>query len=100
MGQQVANNRTLHHVMELFTDENGDWYLVSQPQSRPALIKGEYLPIGNKLVYPKKWGRRKAAEVLLNHLVTDTEAVISDSTTRLAKLIKVREGIPTMKDDI
>jgi hypothetical protein len=52
------------------------------------------------LVYPKKWGRRRAAEVLLNHLVKDMEAVISDSTIRLAKLIKVREGIPTMKDDI
>jgi len=100
MGEQVANNRTLHCVMELFTDEKGDYYLVTQPQSRPALIKGEYLPIGNRLVYPKKWGRRKAAEVLITHMIKDMESVIKGATDRLEKLTKVEKGIPTMKDDV
>ena len=100
MGEQVANNRTLHCVMELFTDGNGDYYLVTQPQSRPALIKGEYLPIGNRLVYPKKWGRRKAAELLISHMIGDMESVIKGASTRLEKLTKVQMGIPTMKDDV
>ena len=98
MGEQVANNRTLHHVMEIFISPSGEWSLISQPQSRPALIKGEYLPIGNKLVYPKKWGRKRAAEVLLNHLVTDTTSMLELAKVRLAKLEGLQADVEGWKE--
>ena len=99
MGQQVANNRTLHHVMEIFTNSDGEWYIVSQPQSRPALIKGEYLPVGNKLVYPKKWGRKKAAEILLNHLLDDAHRLLNNTQLRLIKLENLKADVDKWKEE-
>jgi hypothetical protein len=49
-------------------------------------VKKEYLPIGNRLVYPKKWGRKKAAEVLLRALITDSEKVCEKANERLSYL--------------
>ena len=68
----------LHH-------KDGKWYILSEPKS-PGLVKKEYLPIGNRLVYPKKWGRKRAAEVLLNALITDSEKVYEQANQRLEYL--------------
>mgnify|MGYP001051853044 CR=1 FL=1 len=84
MGEQVANNREAQEVMYLHQD-NGKWYILSEPKS-PGLVKGEYLPMGNRLVYPKKWGRKKAAEVLLNHLIKDNELIKELAEERLVYL--------------
>ena len=62
--------------------DKGKWYILSEPKS-PGLVKKEYLPIGNRLVYPKKWGRKKAAEVLLQALITDSERICEKANERL-----------------
>ena len=84
MGEQVANNREVQEVMYLH-EESGKWYILSEPKS-PGLVKKEYLPIGNRLVYPKKWGRKKAAEHLLQHLISDSEKVCEQANQRLEVL--------------
>jgi hypothetical protein len=84
MGEQVANNREMQEVMYLHQDD-GKWYILSEPKS-PGLVKKEYIPIGNRLVYPKKWGRKKAAEVLLGALITDSEKVCEQANQRLEYL--------------
>ena len=84
MGEQVANNREMQEVMYLH-HKDGKWYILSEPKS-PGLVKKEYLPIGNRLVYPKKWGRKRAAEVLLNALITDSEKVYEQANQRLEYL--------------
>ena len=81
MGEQVANNREVQEVMYLHQDD-GKWYILSEPKS-PGLVKKEYLPIGNRLVYPKKWGRKRAAEHLLQHLISDSEKVCEQANKRL-----------------
>lgn len=81
VGQQVANNREMQEVMYLHQDK-GKWYILSEPKS-PGLVKKEYLPIGNRLVYPKKWGRKKAAEVLLQALIQDSERICEKANERL-----------------
>ena len=64
----------MQEVMYLHQDK-GKWYILSEPKS-PGLVKKEYLPIGNRLVYPKKWGRKKAAEVLLHALIADSKKYV------------------------
>jgi len=74
----------MQEVMYLRQD-NGKWYILSEPKS-PGLVKKEYLPIGTRLVYPKKWGRKKAAEVLLEALISDSEKVCETANKRLEVL--------------
>ena len=89
MGEQVANNREMQEVMYLHED-GGKWYILSEPKS-PGLVKKEYIPMGNRLVYPKKWGRKKAAEVLLQHLISDNEKICQTAQARLDVLYKLKE---------
>lgn len=89
MGEQVANNREMQEVMYLHHNE-GKWYILSEPKS-PGLVKKEYIPMGNRLVYPKKWGRKKAAEVLLSHLIDDNEKICQTAKERLEVLYKLKE---------
>lgn len=91
MGEQVANNREMQEVMYLH-QKDGKWYILSEPKSS-GLVKKEYIPIGNRLVYPKKWGRKKAAEVLLQHLIDDNEAVKSMAEKRLEYLYSLKEDV-------
>jgi hypothetical protein len=93
MGNQVANNREMQEVMFLH-EEDGKWYILSEPKS-PGLIKKEYIPIGNRLVYPKKWGRKKAAEVLLNHLVSENEKICAAAQERLTYLTSLKDEVDT-----
>jgi len=91
MGEQVANNREQQEVMYLH-EKDGEWYILSEPKS-PGLVKKEYLPIGNKLVYPKKWGRKKAAEVLLHHLIDDNIKTRDTAEKRLKILNQLWEDV-------
>ena len=91
MGTQVANNREAQEVMYLHQDK-GKWYILSEPKS-PGLVKKEYVPVGNRLVYPKKWGRKKAAEVLLQHMISDNEAVKKMAEERLKYLYTLMEDV-------
>ena len=91
MGEQVANNREMQEVMYLH-HKDGKWYILSEPKS-PGLVKKEYLPIGNRLVYPKKWGRKKAAEVLLNALISDSEKVCEKANERLSYLRTLNDEV-------
>jgi hypothetical protein len=89
MGEQVANNREVQEVMYLH-QKDGEYYILSEPKS-PGLVKKEYIPIGNKLVYPKKWGRKKAAEVLLSHLIDDNIRTKEMAEKRLVVLNRLMD---------
>ena len=95
MGEQVANNRETQEVMHLH-QKDGKWYILSEPKS-PGLVKKEYLPIGNRLVYPKKWGRKKAATVLLNHLIKDNELIKELADKRLVYLNNLSNEVKNWK---
>ena len=91
MSKQVANNREMQEVMFLRL-EKGKWYILSSPKS-PGLIKKEYTPIGNRLVYPKKWGRKRAAEVLLSHQIMENEKIMDVTLDRLEYLKKLEKEV-------
>jgi len=89
MGEQVANNRETQEVMYLH-EKDGVWYILSEPKS-PGLVKKEYIPMGNRLVYPKKWGRKRAAEVLLSSLIEDNERICQVAKEKLEILVKLKK---------
>ena len=95
MGEQVANNKEIQQLMYLKLDK-GKWYILSEPKS-PGLVKKEYLPIGNRLVYPKKWGRKKAANVLLNYLTKDNELMKEQAEERLEYLYNLTNEVNDWK---
>lgn len=77
MGEQVANNREQQNLLYL-KEVDGSWYLLEEPKGA-GLIKKEYIPMGNRLVYPKKWGREKAVEVFLNHMIEQQHKIIKNA---------------------
>jgi hypothetical protein len=95
MGEQVANNRETQEVMYLH-EKDGVWYILSEPKS-PGLVKKEYIPMGNRLVYPKKWGRKRAAEVLLSSLIEDNERICQVAKEKLEILVKLKEEVKDWK---
>ena len=86
MGEQVANNREQQNLLYL-KEVDGEWYLLEEPKGS-GLIKKEYIPMGNRLVYPKKWSREQAVEVFLNHIVEQQHKIIIFNTHSLLESSK------------
>ena len=82
MGKQVANNRAEHH--QLIYNDGGDI------QFRPyglSLIRKEYIPVGNLLIYPATWSKEEAVELFLNHKIDVLETGIDDMNKKLDELL-------------
>jgi len=97
MGKQVAVNTTMHIHIELHEGESGEFTPVIRSE-RSALIKGEYYPIGKSFLFPKKWGVKEGARILLEHLIEDDKRIISSATHRLERLEKSLEKIHKWSD--
>jgi hypothetical protein len=93
MGEQVANNREQQNLLYL-KEVDGEWFLLEEPKGS-GLIKKEYIPMGNRLVYPKKWSREQAVEVFLNHLVEQQHKIINKANEwiRIAEQLGLGEHI-------
>ena len=83
---QIAYNKAPHSTCELFENESGEYYPVCVRIETPGLIRSEYIPIGRRLQYPTKWGRKKAATHLLEFKIEDAKKQIRDAEQELAKL--------------
>ena len=85
-GEQIAYNKTMHGTIQLYENEQGEYYPVVEWDEQPKLVRGEYIPIGNKIQFPKKWGRRYASILLLEHKIGEQKRILADAQTELAKL--------------
>ncbi len=93
MGQQVAFNKAIHITAEVWEDDNGDYYVTNMEDNHLKLIRGEYRPIGNRMFYPKGWGKQKGSLKLLEHLIESDTKVIEQATKRLEKLKRCKDKI-------
>jgi len=84
--QQVAVNRTLHSLASIVESESGELSVIVQPLDGMKLIRGEYLPLGNRLQFPTKWGKQEGAIYLLEHKIAQQEAIIAQASEELEKL--------------
>ena len=85
-GEQIAVNRTAHSVVELHTNSEGEYYAVIEKQDGLKLIRGEYLPLGNRLQFPNKWGNKPAAISLIEHKIGVQKANLESARIELEKL--------------
>lgn len=99
MGQQVAFNKAIHITAEVWEDDNGDYYVTNIEDNHFKLIRGEYRPIGNRMFYPKGWGKKKGSLTLLDHLIEDDEKVLERAAKRLEKLKRCKEKIEKEWED-
>jgi hypothetical protein len=99
MGEQVANNKGEHCNVELFINEQGEYYPVTQCMDKWTLIRSEYKPFGNTLQYPKKWGRKKGALELLEFRIADKQRVLADAQMELELLTACRDKVNEWAED-
>ena len=85
MGNQVANNRKEHH--QLVYKEGGE--IEFRPYGL-SLIKKQYTPVGNLLIYPATRSKEEAVEVFLNHKIDVLEKGISDMNKKLDELLEAK----------
>ena len=86
MGEQIANNRCEHCNVVLHENEAGEYYPVINRMEKHTLIRGEYHPIGSRFQYPRNWGKKKGATILLEHRIEDVRKQIEDAQLDLDKL--------------
>ena len=97
-GEQVASNKAMHCNMQLFENPDGEYYPVVERLPQPTLIRGEYHPIGNKFQYPKQWGRKYAAKVLLENKIAVQQDILYKAELELSKLQRCLDGIQQWSD--
>lgn len=81
MGRQVANNRKEHH--QLIYKGGGE--IEFKPYGL-SLIRKQYIPIGNLLIYPATWSKEEAVEVFLNYKIDILEKGIDDMNKKFNEL--------------
>ena len=96
---QIAWNKAAHSTCELFQNESGEYYPVCQRIETPSLIRSEYIPIGSRLQYPNKWGRKRAVTHLLDFKIADAKKQIADAQTELEKLERCLSAVQGWDDD-
>ena len=100
MGEQIANNRAEHCNIQLHTNESGEYYPVVNRMEKHTLIRGEYIPIGNHFQYPKNWGKRKGAIILLEHRIADKQKQLLEAESEIAKLTACLDKVKEWDDTI
>ena len=100
MGEQIANNRAEHCNIQLHTNESGQYYPVVNRMEKHTLIRGEYIPIGNHFQYPKNWGKRKGAIILLEHRIRDKQKQLLEAESEIDKLTACLDKVKEWDDTI
>jgi hypothetical protein len=88
----------MHCNMQLFENGEGEYYPVVDRMEQPTLVRGEYIPIGNRFHYPKQWGRKWAAKVLLEHKIKIEQDIIATAQKELGKLERCLDSIQHWSD--
>ena len=84
--------------MQLVENSEGEYDPVVDRIEKPTLVRGEYIPIGNKFHYPKQWGRKYAATYLIEHIIKDKKRQIELAEKELGKLQRCLDKIQVWSD--
>lgn len=91
MPTDIKNTYEMQVRAELHKREDGLVYITHIPIPQQKVKRSEYLPIGQTLTYPKKWGKEEGERVLVEHLIGDLERIIEDAQSRLSDLYPLRK---------
>lgn len=65
-----------HNRVTIHRTEEGKWYIVDEKMQSKSLVRKEYVPIGNTLIYPSKWDSNWAKRKLVEwHIGEDTKVI-------------------------
>lgn len=92
-GEQIAENRIMHGTIRIFENEAGEYYPVVDWDEGPKLIRGEYYPIGNRIQFPKKWGRKWGATKLLTAIIEDKIKQLEEAQIEIQKYQRCLDGV-------
>lgn len=99
MGNQVAINKGFHYTSEVWEGDDGNYYVAVTQDTYKRLFRGNYEPMGNRLQFPKKWGKKRGAVELLEFLIKSDEVLIEKAQQRLNKLKKCKIEVDGWVDD-
>ena len=99
-GEQVADNQGLHYTIHIQKTPEGAYYTPIDSQPKKIPYRSEYLPSGRSLQFPQKWGRKKAAELLVRKRMEDLEIIIERTQRELTDLKRLYDEIPNWSDDV
>jgi len=84
-------------------ERNGEYYVwfepINQLSDKLGPVRKEYPVMGNRLVHPKKWGRRKAGKLLVQTHIEDQKKIIQRAQEYLAGLEILLSEIEGWPDD-
>ena len=91
--EQVANNTAEHYEIVLTETATGEYRFDIHQLPSPQLIRGQYWVIGNKMIFPKSWGKEKGARYMLEQLRDDAQRMLDSATERMNKIQALGELI-------
>lgn len=91
MGKQIADNKEPQLILAI-VETNDRWHF-AESENGYKLIRGEYTPYGGRLIYPKKWSRKKAALILLNHYIEDNKRMLAKAEHSLKRLNELLDEV-------
>jgi len=98
MGKQVADNTEMQLTTTL-KEHEGKLYAITKDPAQRGLVKNEYVPIGQSLVYPKEWGKKEGSLRLVRLLIDDQQEIIKNAEERLSKLEKLEKELEDLNID-
>ena len=92
-GNQIANNQIEHYEIVLTETEAGHYRFDIDQLPSKQLIRGQYWVIGDRMAFPKNWGKEKGAREMYRQLLEDAEAGYDSAKARLEKIKALGELI-------
>lgn len=97
MFKKYYGKKGIHRIMQI-KEIDGQLHVVVDQQIHETWIRPFYLPVGNRFVYPKSWGKRLAGKHFLEFLMNDQQRIIDGANERILRLKGVLEEVDEWDD--
>lgn len=85
-GEGYSAKWAIHYDAKLLTLDDGSIRVYLTKRDKESHTFKEYKPAGNMFHFPKKWGKKKGATILVESRIADTKRIIESAQIQLEKL--------------
>ena len=90
-------NMEVQHRAAIDKTKDGKYYVWFEPiggiTDHIGMVRNSYPVVGNRLLHPKKWGNRKAALILTEHIIEEQKRIISQAQEYLSGIEQLHSEI-------